>query len=580
MYTQCPFCQTCFRIAEAHLKAAKGKVRCGSCKEIFDATDHLYDGIPASDNKITPPSQKPTTPPPVVSPGKPLSDAPTEPPPRYNEILPGGPEIPEHDHEHIDLSVPPDRSNVPDQSQFMESIVGDYSRYNNLDEMGSIKIPGAADFSDSFIKFAEEEKDVDEDIEPAPSEEEITESKEEIAITNPYADIESQEAPSTTAERDGISALYSAADSQMFEEDTKEQLDKDIEALLADDFDFDDDLTQEPLTRTPADDAKTKKVVEEPSSFSGLDSIQFNADANIPLKTGEEPKLVLDEGEVEPLDIVSSDDIWANKNPPEKTEPAIDNFLHDDEPEPEEEPAISKADFDESFLDLESEDFKSHEEIDFEDFASPADAKPEIKIESKPERVKPSAPQDVDDDLPSFEHDIPKALRSSFENFDAPMRPVGLTIAMIAGIIVLIVGLLGQAIIFRSYQLANQMPSLTPTLTSLCSFLPCRYSGSIDVSKIEVINRDMRSHPSQKNALLVSTAFVNKASFDQPYPVIAIKLFDLSGDTVATRYFKPEEYLENLYSDFLLMESGTPVHITLAVLDPGDDAVNFEFSFQ
>jgi len=27
------------------------------------------------------------------------------------------------------------------------------------------------------------------------------------------------------------------------------------------------------------------------------------------------------------------------------------------------------------------------------------------------------------------------------------------------------------------------------------------------------------------------------------------------------------------------MESGTPVHVTLAVLDPGDDAINFEFSF-
>jgi len=579
MYTQCPFCQTCFRIAEAHLKAAKGKVRCGSCKEIFDATDHLYDGIPASDNKITPPSQPPTTPP-AVTPGKPLSEAPTEPPPRYNEILPGGPEIPEHDHEHIDLSVPPDRSNAPDQSQFMESIVGDYSRYNNLDEMGSIKIPGAADFSDSFIKFAEEEKDLDEEIEPAPSEEAKIESNEEIAITNPYADIESQETAATTAERDGINALYSAADNQMFEEDTKEQLDKDIEALLADDFDFDDDITEKPLKSAPVDNSRTKKVVEEPSSFSGLDSIRFNADANIPLNTGEEPKLELDEDEVQPLDVVSSNDIWAKNSLPKNTEPPIDNFLDDDEPEPEKEHTKSKPEFGESFLDLEAENFKSQEEIDFEDFTSPVEAESEIKIESKPERVKPSAALDAEDDLPSFEHDIPKALRSSFESFEAPMRPVGMTIAMIAGIIVLVVGLLGQAIVFRSYQLANQMPSLTPMLTSLCSFIPCRYSGSIDVSKIEVINRDMRSHPTQKNALLVSTAFVNNASFDQPYPVIAIKLFDLSGDTVATRYFKPEEYLENLYSDFLLMESGTPVHITLAVLDPGDDAVNFEFSFQ
>jgi len=150
---------------------------------------------------------------------------------------------------------------------------------------------------------------------------------------------------------------------------------------------------------------------------------------------------------------------------------------------------------------------------------------------------------------------------------------------MIAAIVILVIGILGQSVLFRSYQLAKQFPSLTPMLTSLCNSIPCRYSGSADISAIEVRNRDMRSHPNQKNALLVSTAVVNNASFDQPYPIIAIKLFDLSGHTVATRYFKPDEYLENLYSKFLLMESGTPVHITLAVLDPGDDAINFEISF-
>jgi predicted Zn finger-like uncharacterized protein len=569
MYTQCPYCQTCFRVADAHLKAAKGKVRCGSCKEIFDATEHLYEGVPGSDNKIPikPPAAKPQTP----TTTKPATTAP-EPTPRYNEISPGGPEIPEHEHEHIDLTAPPDRSDAPDQSQFMESIMGEYSRYNNLDEMGSIKIPGGEDFTDSIIKK------LDDTEENLSIDDTTSMEEEEIAITNPYADTDSQEEPATTQERDGINALYTAADDQMFEEDASEQLDKDIEALLGDDFTFDDD--EMPAKAGTGNDAGVKdRTSDESAGFSGMDSIRFNVDADIPLKAGDEPKLVPNENDVEPLDVVSSEDIWAKKQGASKENKTLSSNTADTHRE--------KADieFGDSFLDLESSSFKSEGELEFEEEIEhepePVNvSEPEIDIEPEPEVETATKAPSVEDDLPSFEHDIPRALRSSFENYESPMRPIGLTIAMLVGIIVLVIALFTQVILFRSYQLANQVPALEPMLTALCGALPCRYSGSIDLSKIEVLNRDMRSHPTQKNALLVSAAIVNKAKFDQPYPIIAIKLFDLSGDTVATRYFKPSEYLENLYSKFLLMESGTPVHITLAILDPGDDAVNFEISFK
>lgn len=39
--TRCPKCNTSFRITDAHLKSAKGSVRCGSCLTIFNAIDHL-----------------------------------------------------------------------------------------------------------------------------------------------------------------------------------------------------------------------------------------------------------------------------------------------------------------------------------------------------------------------------------------------------------------------------------------------------------------------------------------------------------------------------------------------------------
>lgn len=48
--TRCPHCAAQFKITEEHLKQAKGAVRCGSCLQIFQATDHLVDAPAAGDS--------------------------------------------------------------------------------------------------------------------------------------------------------------------------------------------------------------------------------------------------------------------------------------------------------------------------------------------------------------------------------------------------------------------------------------------------------------------------------------------------------------------------------------------------
>jgi predicted Zn finger-like uncharacterized protein len=45
MYTFCPDCTTVFSIRAEHLHAASGLVRCGECRQVFTAVDHLYDGL-------------------------------------------------------------------------------------------------------------------------------------------------------------------------------------------------------------------------------------------------------------------------------------------------------------------------------------------------------------------------------------------------------------------------------------------------------------------------------------------------------------------------------------------------------
>ncbi|WP_050479006.1 DUF3426 domain-containing protein [Herbaspirillum rhizosphaerae] len=95
--TQCPFCQTTFRVAQDQLKLRGGLVRCGSCKEVFNGNEHLVSPdiaqqlVATPSNNTTPtenraaPTAWPTLPgnataAPAASPSAPTPSAPPRPP--------------------------------------------------------------------------------------------------------------------------------------------------------------------------------------------------------------------------------------------------------------------------------------------------------------------------------------------------------------------------------------------------------------------------------------------------------------------------------------------------------------------
>lgn len=54
MYSQCPDCQTRFRVTAEALRSARGTVRCGRCGSAFDALERLSDSIPAIVAEVAP----------------------------------------------------------------------------------------------------------------------------------------------------------------------------------------------------------------------------------------------------------------------------------------------------------------------------------------------------------------------------------------------------------------------------------------------------------------------------------------------------------------------------------------------
>jgi hypothetical protein len=60
---------------------------------------------------------------------------------------------------------------------------------------------------------------------------------------------------------------------------------------------------------------------------------------------------------------------------------------------------------------------------------------------------------------------------------------------------------------------------------------------------------------------------------------LQLSFSDINGEKVATRNFKPKDYLPSKLPRKKGMESNIPIQVELELVDPGKSAVNFEFDF-
>ncbi len=159
-----------------------------------------------------------------------------------------------------------------------------------------------------------------------------------------------------------------------------------------------------------------------------------------------------------------------------------------------------------------------------------------------------------------------------------PAKPNHLKWAILGLLLSLLLSV--QASYFMSDKLAQGYPTLRPWLEPFCAVTHCQLSLQRAPEKITIINRDLRNHPTVSGALLISLTLQNNASFTQPYPQLKLSFFDLNHTLLASRTFRPREYL----SQEVDLDSGfpadRPLSATLELIDPHKEAVNFEFEFK
>ncbi|QTS87276.1 DUF3426 domain-containing protein [Ectopseudomonas khazarica] len=139
-------------------------------------------------------------------------------------------------------------------------------------------------------------------------------------------------------------------------------------------------------------------------------------------------------------------------------------------------------------------------------------------------------------------------------------------------------GLLAQYAAYNFDELARQ-DRYRLWFEQLCPNIGCELPSKVDISQIRSSNLVVRSHPEFSGALIVDAILYNRAPFAQPFPLLEMRFADLGGQLVASRRFKPSEYLAGELAGQSEMPPQTPIHISLDILDPGTRAVNYSLSF-
>ncbi|KEQ13295.1 hypothetical protein GZ77_12735 [Endozoicomonas montiporae] len=123
-------------------------------------------------------------------------------------------------------------------------------------------------------------------------------------------------------------------------------------------------------------------------------------------------------------------------------------------------------------------------------------------------------------------------------------------------------------------------PAIRPYLQSVCKTLNCTLPPVVNISEIQSSQLLVRIHPDNEQMMVVDAVIVNQASHPQPWPKLSLAFTDLQDQPVASRTFSPKEYLGGELAGTKEMPANQAIRLSLELLDPGPDAVNYRLTFK
>ncbi|MFT6790871.1 MAG: putative Zn finger-like uncharacterized protein [Cellvibrionaceae bacterium] len=137
--------------------------------------------------------------------------------------------------------------------------------------------------------------------------------------------------------------------------------------------------------------------------------------------------------------------------------------------------------------------------------------------------------------------------------------------------------LLIQIAIFR-FETLSRVSTYRPIYQSVCRVLDCEVPALVDLKQVRTTNLVVRNHPDRKDVLVVDAILLNVADFRQPFPGLKLEFSALDNRLIAARVFQPGDYLRGEMIGATQMPSRQPIQLSLEIVDPGSEAVNYQLS--
>lgn len=183
--------------------------------------------------------------------------------------------------------------------------------------------------------------------------------------------------------------------------------------------------------------------------------------------------------------------------------------------------------------------------------------------------------QQTDDDALTDTERVPTVIRDDFGSNILSKSNTPIQIAVFTlGAITLGILFLGQ---ISYWQNVDILPRTW--VNNFCQIIGCGKNIQRDLNAIKILNRNIYTHPNEKNSLMITSSFVNQSASAQAFPILEITLLDTHGQIIAVRRFSPKDYLVNKSLIDTLMLPNQPVGARLEVLDPGSNVIAYEFEF-
>ncbi|MGH1370697.1 MAG: DUF3426 domain-containing protein [Cellvibrionaceae bacterium] len=140
----------------------------------------------------------------------------------------------------------------------------------------------------------------------------------------------------------------------------------------------------------------------------------------------------------------------------------------------------------------------------------------------------------------------------------------------------LTIALLGAQFLWFNFEEYSRKQPWRDGFAQICPLINCQLPSLAAPEKVKAYNLVVRSHPRAEHALIIDSILLNNANFEQPFPDFTLAFSNLQGKSLAYRRFSPSEYLGGEMAGVTQMPVGQPVHISLEIVDPGADAVNYK----